>query len=167
MTARTESRGQAIVEFALVAPILLAIFLGFLDLGRVVWAQDAVSNAAREAARYAIAHGGSATTACPVGPAATTAVIPVASATCPYPAPSKQAVVNTGLDYAATSGGSVNVAVCYGSGCSGDDDAAGATDARGTPVTVRVSTSVSLLTNALLGWAPFNVSGSTTMIVSH
>jgi hypothetical protein len=47
-------RGQSLVEFALVLPILLLLLLGILDLGRAVAAYNSVSNAARSAARVAI-----------------------------------------------------------------------------------------------------------------
>src|SRR5207249_11812615 len=45
------SRGQALVETALVIPMLLLLALGVVGVGRVVQAQLAVSAAAREAAR--------------------------------------------------------------------------------------------------------------------
>ena len=65
---RRRSRGQALAEFALVMPMMLVMAIGVVDFGRVLWAQDIVSNAAREGARYAIVHGGSANTQCPLGP---------------------------------------------------------------------------------------------------
>lgn len=46
--------GQALVEFALLLPVLLVIFLGLLDVGRAVYAYNAVSEAARNGARVAI-----------------------------------------------------------------------------------------------------------------
>ena len=45
------SSGQSLVEFALILPVLILMLIGTFDLGRVVWANDTVSNAAREAAR--------------------------------------------------------------------------------------------------------------------
>jgi hypothetical protein len=47
-------RGQALVEFALVLPILLILLLGILDFGRGIAAYNSVSNAARSGARVAI-----------------------------------------------------------------------------------------------------------------
>ena len=44
-------RGDAIVEFILVVPILLLILFGILELGRVIDAWIVVQNAAREGAR--------------------------------------------------------------------------------------------------------------------
>jgi len=50
---RRHGRGQALVEFALVFPLLVFLLLGLVDLGRAVYAFSTVSNAAREGARVA------------------------------------------------------------------------------------------------------------------
>jgi len=47
-------RGQALVEFALILPVLLLILIGTVDAGRLIFAYNAVSNAAREGGRTAI-----------------------------------------------------------------------------------------------------------------
>jgi Flp pilus assembly protein TadG len=51
---REERRGQAMVEFALVVPILVLVMIGLFDVGRAVHGFNTVSNAARAAARVAI-----------------------------------------------------------------------------------------------------------------
>lgn len=51
---KRRSRGQAMVELALVLPILLLILMGVFDFGRAVFAYNSLSNAAREGARVAI-----------------------------------------------------------------------------------------------------------------
>ncbi len=51
---RRREAGQALVETALVLPVLLIILMGVFDFGRAIYAYNAVSNAAREAARVAI-----------------------------------------------------------------------------------------------------------------
>ena len=51
---RRGTRGQALVEFALVIPIFLLIIVGLFDLGRAVFAYNTLTNAAREGARMAI-----------------------------------------------------------------------------------------------------------------
>lgn len=51
---RRDERGQAIVETALVLPILILVLLGLFDFGRAVYAFNAISNAARDGARLAI-----------------------------------------------------------------------------------------------------------------
>jgi Flp pilus assembly protein TadG len=47
------SRGQALVEFAFVFPIIVVLAFGFIDVGRAVFGYNTLTNAAREAARVA------------------------------------------------------------------------------------------------------------------
>ena len=49
--------GQALVEFALVAPIFLFALMTLIEFGRAVYYAQMLHNAAREGARYAIVHG--------------------------------------------------------------------------------------------------------------
>ena len=49
-------KGQAMVEFALLLPILLLIFSGIINFGWVFGNQLLANNAAREAARYTAIH---------------------------------------------------------------------------------------------------------------
>ncbi len=51
---RRRTRGQALVEFALVIPVFLLLLMAVFDLGRAVFAYNSVTNAAREGARLAI-----------------------------------------------------------------------------------------------------------------
>lgn len=166
-SGRTSARGQALLEFALVIPIFLTVLIGMIDIGRIVWANNTLSNAAREAARFAVVHGGSRSTACPVGPPATVTIIPVASVACPFPSPSKEAIRNTARAFVVAGGGSLTVTVCYGSGCSGDTDNVGATNARGTPVTVRVTSQVDMIVSSFVGISSAGVSAESTMLVNH
>ena len=52
--ARRRSAGQAMAEFAIVLPILLIILLAVFDVGRLVFAYNDITNAARNGARVAI-----------------------------------------------------------------------------------------------------------------
>src|SRR5437899_12307070 len=61
------ARGQALVEFAFVAPIFFLILFGIIDFGRYVYCVQILDNAAREGARYAIVHGSNSFQ--PTGPA--------------------------------------------------------------------------------------------------
>jgi hypothetical protein len=61
-TLGTHLRGQTLVETALVLPLLLAFLFGIISLGMGIFFQQQVTNAAREAARYAAVH--SATAEC-------------------------------------------------------------------------------------------------------
>jgi Flp pilus assembly protein TadG len=47
------SRGQALVEFALVLPIFAIMLFGIIDFGRYVFTANSLNNGAREAARFA------------------------------------------------------------------------------------------------------------------
>ncbi|MBC7260892.1 MAG: pilus assembly protein, partial [Chloroflexi bacterium] len=49
-------RGQSLVEFALCLSLLMLIFLGVFDLGRVFHAYIVITNAAREGAYYGAMH---------------------------------------------------------------------------------------------------------------
>src|SRR5436305_7172214 len=55
---RTGSRGQSLVEFALVLPLFLIFVAACLDLGRVFYANISLTNAAREGAMQAAAKDG-------------------------------------------------------------------------------------------------------------
>ena len=50
-------RAQAIVEFALVLPILLLVVFGLLEVGRAIFIYSSATNASRDAVRYATAFG--------------------------------------------------------------------------------------------------------------
>jgi hypothetical protein len=50
----SKQKGQGLVEFALILPLLLLMFFGILEFGRIFQAYITVQHAAREAARYAV-----------------------------------------------------------------------------------------------------------------
>jgi hypothetical protein len=135
-----------------------------VDLGRVIWSMTITNSAAREAARYAIVHGGSRTTTCPVGPSGPDTTTTPASS-CLYPSPSKQYIYDAALAAAIGAGSNVTATACYGSGCSGNADVG--TNVRGTPVNVTVTSQVQLFTPALLGRSSFTITGTSTMVVNH
>ena len=51
-----QQAGQALVEFGLILPVLVLILMGVFDFGRAFYAYNAISNGAREGARYGIIH---------------------------------------------------------------------------------------------------------------
>jgi hypothetical protein len=66
---RRQSLGQALAEFALIAPIFFLLLFALIDFGRYVYYVQILNNAAREGSRYAIVHGSnSAPLQCPTGP---------------------------------------------------------------------------------------------------
>jgi hypothetical protein len=62
----SRSRGQALVEFAMVAPLFFLLLFGIIEGGRFILYYQTLNNAAREGARYAIVHGSNSN--CPSGP---------------------------------------------------------------------------------------------------
>ena len=66
--SRRRGRGQALAEFALVAPLFFVLLFSIIDFGRYVYYVQIINNAAREGARYGIVHGSRAL--CPSGPPA-------------------------------------------------------------------------------------------------
>lgn len=50
---RRTGSGQSLVEFALVFPIIVLLVMGFMEIGRAVFAYNTIANAARQGARVA------------------------------------------------------------------------------------------------------------------
>ena len=169
MTRQEKPRGQAMVEFALVIPVFILLMVALFDFGRVIWVNDTLATASREAVRFAIVHGGSDSNLCPVGPPAVTAVVPLPSTSCPYPSPSRQAIKDIAQNWASGTSANVTVHVCYGvvTSCTSDTDQAGATNARKTQVTVTVVSVVGLSVPSLVGFDGFSLKASSTMLVNH
>lgn len=59
---RSNRRGAALVEMAMVLPIFFAVVLGIVEFGRAMMVSQMVTNAAREATRLAIIDGSTNTT---------------------------------------------------------------------------------------------------------
>lgn len=53
-------KGAAAVEFAVVAPMLIALVFGMIEFGRAIMVQQVIVNASREGARMAVVEGTSA-----------------------------------------------------------------------------------------------------------
>ena len=47
-------RGAAVVEFAVIAPLLFMLIFGMLEFGRLIMVQQVLTNASREGARRAV-----------------------------------------------------------------------------------------------------------------
>jgi Flp pilus assembly protein TadG len=63
-----EDRAQALVETALVLPLLLLVIVGLFDVGRAIWLSNTLATAVREGTRYGVVHG--ALSGSPTGPGA-------------------------------------------------------------------------------------------------
>jgi hypothetical protein len=178
MKRQSKTRGQALVEFALIFPIFILLLVSIFDLGHVVWANNSLATAAREAARFAVVHGGSnRALTCPQGPLPTDWSGSAKTADeCGFTpssldpfVDSREGIKAEAANWLSGVGGTTTVSVCYGvvSTCTGDVDEPGATSARGTRVTVTVSNSVGLAAPSFFGFGPFNLSGTATMLVNN
>jgi Flp pilus assembly protein TadG len=54
--ARKSERGASLVEFAIAATVFLTVTFAVLEFGRALWVYNALNDAARKGARYAVLH---------------------------------------------------------------------------------------------------------------
>ena len=57
MNGRSQERGQSLIEFAMVLPILLLLAMGTIEFGRAYYQYNTLSKSVREGARYMSMHG--------------------------------------------------------------------------------------------------------------
>lgn len=106
-----KSRGQNLVEFAIVLPVFLWLVLGIVDFGRSIASYALVSNAAREGARAGIFAG----SVFPDGQEDAQIVAAVNSQTLFLGAiPSSDVTITPEPQSARTSGSDITVTVIYG-----------------------------------------------------
>jgi Flp pilus assembly protein TadG len=55
-SGRRREKGQEVIEFTLVLPLLLLLLLGIMEFAIAVLAYNSVAHAAREGARYGVIH---------------------------------------------------------------------------------------------------------------
>lgn len=153
--SREGSRGQALTEVAMVAPLFFLMVFGTIDIGRVIWANDAVANAAREGARYASVHAGYLDS---------------------ERLATKDEIRAHTLNFVIAAGASPSVTVCFsqaatlanqGAGCSGDVDETGMEYERGNLVTVRVTSNVPVILGSFFGAGNWTVSGESTVLINN
>lgn len=53
---RGREQGSTLVEFAIGATVFLTVMFGVIEFGRALWVHNALSDAARRGARYAVVH---------------------------------------------------------------------------------------------------------------
>lgn len=130
---RRVRRGQAMVEFALVAPLFFLLLFAIIEGGRFVFYYEALNSATREGARFAIIHGSNAANGCPSGPPA-----PASTSCDPTAANVKEAVRKAALGLASAGDFSaLDVFYCPADAVKPCDPQL--TNARGNPVTVRAA----------------------------
>ena len=54
--SRNDQRGSTLVEFAIGATVFLMVMFAVIEFGRALWVHNALSDAARRGARYAVTH---------------------------------------------------------------------------------------------------------------
>lgn len=132
-------RGATAVELAFAFPVILLFVLGIIEFGWAVYAYSTVCDAARAGARYAMVHGSMASS--PVGPAANNGTVAsTVLANAPALDPAKLSVTSTW--------------------------SAGSNEA-GCPVTVTATYNCQLIVGQLVGFGSFNVTGTSTMSITH
>jgi Flp pilus assembly protein TadG len=123
IAGRSRGRGQAVVEFALVVPVFFLAVFGLFDVGRLVYTNSALSQAAREGARAA------ATEVAWVGSTAATCM---AAAACPGDVAALQADVTSAVNRMTVGLGPVTaVHLSCNAGTAGDLAPSGAWTAPG------------------------------------
>jgi Flp pilus assembly protein TadG len=170
-TTGSRSPGQALVEFALVAPIFLLLLFSIIDFGRAVYYIQALNNAAREGARYAIVHGGNSVS--PSGPMPPQ--IPVVPN--PYD-PNGNYVIQTVKDYAVgviqANPADFVVAVSWCSqatvpACPDDAvaPAGNGTNERGDTVVVGVTYTFRPFISGIVPLPTFTLTGGSTLVINN
>jgi hypothetical protein len=158
MTTPRRSRGQTLVEFALVAPWFFLLLFAIIEGGRFVFFYEVLNNATREGARYAIIHGSNAADGCPSGPMA-------GGNPCdPSGARVETAVVNAAFKI-ANSGqfDSIDAYWCPSSGpkpCPGGE----LNNDRGNPVTVRAVFTYRAIMPLL---PPLQITSESTLVINN
>jgi Flp pilus assembly protein TadG len=56
-TFRHDERGAALVEFAIAATVFMTVMFGVLEFSRLLWIHNALTDATRRGARYAVTQG--------------------------------------------------------------------------------------------------------------
>jgi Flp pilus assembly protein TadG len=107
-------RGDVVLEFAVVIPLLLALILGIIDFGWLVWTGEAVQEGAAAGARCMGVLGSSCTNAGAYSSSATLAFIQGVIAARGITLPANSATLNTSTTCGSTSGFSkVSISFTY------------------------------------------------------
>ena len=153
----SRSRGQALVEFALVVPFFFLLLFGIIEAGRFIFYYESLSHATREGARYAKVNGANKIRSTS-GPAA-----PGTSA-CDTAGNNVVSRVRQAARGVPTAGISVDRCWWYtacNNGTHGDGD-----NARGAMVTVAASYTYSTLL-PLVPLPPITVTAESTLVINN
>lgn len=143
--SRSRSKGQALVEFALIAPLLFLLIFGIIEAGRFILYYHTLNHAVREGARYAIVHGSNSSA--PASQGNTSGVV-------------------TRVEEAAfdlMSGGNLTVNVCYYQGMDGCGTGI-ASNNRGDNVRVDATYTYSPIVNLI---PSISISAEATLVINN
>jgi Flp pilus assembly protein TadG len=167
-------RGQALVEFALVAPFFFILLFSIVEFGRAIYYIQILNNAAREGARYAIVHGNESTD--PTGPPPG---YPLQTNGDPFASDVKQAVRHYAIGVIGGTGTTdFVVTVCYiqpgtAPTCpdnnAGNDMGTGNNGRTNPPQNVNVTVKYTYRP-VIAGFVPlpsFTISGGSTLVINH
>lgn len=158
---RIRASGQAIVEFALVAPVFFLILFGIIEAGRFIVYYETLSNAAREGTRYAIVHGSNSF--CPSGPMPPGVAPPLGC----YDGSGANVAQRVKDSAFGMLGTSVSVWSCWGDlQPDGTCTASGLGNGREAPVTVRASYTYRTLV-PLVPLPSITVNGESTLVINN
>jgi hypothetical protein len=170
------TRGQALVEFAMVAPFFFLLLFSIIEFGRAIYFIQILNNAAREGARYAIVHGNESTD--PSGPPPG---YPVTSNGDPFAAHVKETVKTFAIGVIGGTGTSdFVVTVCYLTPApgpqyvcpdnnAGNDMGTGNNGRSNPPQNVNVSVKYTYRP-IIAGFVPmpsFTITGGSTLVINH
>lgn len=160
------TRGQALVEFAFIAPLFFLLMFSIIEFGRAVYYIQVLNGAAREGARYAIVHGSAAL--CPSGPMPGGATNPC------DPTGAKVAAAVRQYAFGIVDNGTLAVTRCWNTAgapsatcANASNDFGPGNDQRGSPVYVHVSFTYSTLIAAIVPLPPFTLQGESTLVINH
>jgi Flp pilus assembly protein TadG len=108
----TNRRAVTTVELAIIAPVVILLLIGMVDLGVAVYSSNTLAEAVRAGARYAVVHGANSTS--PAGPTAnSTAVENVVKGYAPGIKAANLVVTSTWPDGSNAFGNRVTVVATY------------------------------------------------------
>lgn len=145
---RQRARGQALTEFALVAPLFFLMLFVVIELGRFVLAYEMANSAVREGTRYAIVHG--YYSIAPVGPS------PAAPDNACPPAVSTAVVANVVQQNAMTLPTATSIVACWPDG----------TNVRGNRVVVTADFPFRLLI-PIVPLPPINIHAESVLVINN
>jgi hypothetical protein len=173
-SATGRTRGQALVEFALVAPFFFILLFSIVEFGRAIYYIQILNSAAREGARYAIVHGNEATLQSGPPPG-----YPLVSNADPLAANVKQTVRSYAIGVLGGTGtADFVVTVCYvrpGAPYDCPDNNAGGdmgsgNNGRSNPpqnVTVKVKYQYRPVISGFVPLPSFTITGESTLVINH